>query len=452
MATVISMPMLGETMQEGTVTKWLKKEGDSIEKGEPLLEVMTDKVNMEVESPASGVLRKIIVPENGTVPVQDPIAVVGTADESIDLPSGAAPAKEEAKPEEKKAEATPAVTESKLVTEGGRVVASPRARKYAEENGIDLSELEGMGTGPDGRIIEQDVITYKETVGHIHATPMARKLAAEYGLSLSAIQGTGPGGRITKEDVENAKAPAAAAPAAAPKAAPVEVEKIVLKGARKVIASRVLASKLEKPHVTLVGEVDMTDTIALRAQLAPAFEIKYGHKPTFNDFIVKAASMALAEPDFKMLNSTIEDDTISVYSAVNMGVAVSIEGGLIVPVISDAANKSLGKISVEARDLVNRARNNQLKPDEVSGGSFTISNLGSFGVQSFNPIITAPQTAILGVGAITKRAEVRNDQIVPRSMMNLCISFDHRVVDGALPAKFLQRVKEILETPILMLI
>jgi pyruvate dehydrogenase E2 component (dihydrolipoamide acetyltransferase) len=453
MATKVILPMLGQTMEEGTITKWLKQEGDTVEKGEPLLEVMTDKVNMEVESPASGVLRKILAQVDETVPVMDVIAIIGTADEPIDdilaeikkeTPTASEPSPtESAKPATSDLSPTP--TSQPLSP--SKIFISPRAKRLAHEYGLDIQLLAGRGTGPQGRIVERDVKAYIAEMAEtskVKATPLAAKIAEDKGIDLREIVGSGPAGKITKEDVLQAVAPP---PSGLPQ---LESKAIPFTGMRKMVADNVSRSAQTAPHVTLVAEADVTELVKIRKQILEEFERKYGTRLTFTDLIVKAVARAIL--DHPIINSSLQGNEIRLFSDVNIGVAVAIEGGLVVPVIKNADKKSLAEISTELKTLVEKGRSGNLSPNEITGGTFTITNLGSYGVDVFNPIITPGQSAILGVCRIAEKPVVVDGQIAIRSMMNLCLSFDHRVLDGAPAAEFLQTVKRLLESPYQLLI
>lgn len=447
MATKVILPMLGETMEEGTITKWLKQEGDQVEKGEPLLEVMTDKVNIEVEAPASGVLRKIIAEEEQTVPVMNSIAVIGTADEPIDdLLAAEAPA------EEPSAEPLAATREVPSRAPAGmapqvppaspsRVFISPRARRLAHEHDIPIEVLAGSGTGPQGRIVESDVQQFMAQAAEaerVKVTPLAARIAADQGIKLVGVTGTGTSGKITRDDV----VAASIAPAAT---ATLEEKVIPFTGMRKMVAENVARSAQTAPHVTLVAEVDMTEAIKLRQQILPEFEQKYGTRLSFTDLIVKAAALAI--PGNPIVNGSLQGNEIHIPGEVNIGVAVALDDGLTVPVVRNADRKPLNQISSELKRLTEKARAGTLTSEELSGGTFTITNLGAYGVDAFTPIINPGQSAILGVCRIAEKPVALNGQVVIRAMMNLCMVFDHRVMDGVPAAQYLQSVKDLLESP-----
>lgn len=454
MATKMLMPLLGQTMEEGTIIKWFKNEGDTVKEGEPLLEVMTDKVNMEVEATESGVLRKILAQVDDIIPVKDPICIIAGADENIDdLLKGAATAEapaavEEPAKQEVAQTAAPAETAAPAsavsAASGDRVFATPAAKRVAQEKGIDINNLAGRGTGPDGRVVEKDVLDF--IAFGPKATPLAGKMAADMGVNIAGIQGTGVGGKVTSEDLQPAAAPA---PLAMPAVAvPTIGGTIPYTGMRKAVGQNVAMSKQTAPHVTLTAEVDMTECVALRGQILDDIQKNYGVRVSYTDIIVKAVARAIY--DKPIVNSSLKDDKIIIHDKVNIGIATAIEGGLVVPVVKDVAAKTIPQISKEIKELAAKARNGQAGGTDFQGGTFTISNLGAYGVTTFNPIITPGQTAILGVCAITKKPVIVDDDIEVHSMMNLCLSFDHRVMDGAPAAEFLARLKKILESPYLI--
>ncbi|MGQ9881213.1 MAG: dihydrolipoamide acetyltransferase family protein [Armatimonadota bacterium] len=454
MAEFFNLPMLGQTMEEGTITKWLKAEGEYIRRGDIIAEVMTDKANLEVDSTFEGYLRKILVAEGETVPVNAPIAIVSkTPDEDISTlltPASATTSQlVEAKGEVKQPEPvrTASIAESAAPTEE-RLFISPRARRLAQEKGVPVQALLGRGSGPQGRVLERDIETvWQEMVSTMpRVTPLAEKVAAEAGVDVTAITGTGIGGRVTREDVVRATMP----PTAQPTAIPTEAQVVKLAGLRKLVAENVVKGFFSAPPVTLVTEVDMTDCVALREQLLPEVEKIYNTRLTYTDLIVKATARALRE--FPIMNSTLRENEIILHPDVNIGVAVAVEEGLVVPVIKSADRKTLGEISRELRELAERAHTGKSTPDDLSGGTFTITNLGAYEVELFNPVLVPGQTGILGVGRIAEKPAIRDGQVVARHLMNLCLTFDHRVVDGAPAARFLQKVKQLLGSPLLILV
>ncbi len=457
MAQLVPMPQLGSTMEEGTIVKWRLSEGDPVRKGETLLEIETDKATMEVEAPADGVVRKLLYAVDSVVPIQKPIAIIGTVDEPIDhLLGNTAPP--EAKAQESTAPA-PVVAAAIAPTVGSAdtsVFLSPRARHAAEERGIPIAALSGRGTGPEGRVVERDVIAYaslapadtaiEDTKG-VRTTPLAARIADDLGVNLNELALGLPGSRVRRDDVlrhVDRAAPTAAAASAA------DYTTLPFAGMRKRIADNVSKSRFTAPHVTLALEVDMTECADLRARIIPDIEKLFGARLSFTDILVKAVARVLDEQP--VMNSALVGDELRIYSKKNIGVAVALDEGLIVPVVQNAGEKTLGAIAAELKPLIERARSGKFTPDDLAGGTFTITNLGSFGIDVFDPIIVPPQTAILGVCRIADKPVVVNKQIVIRSMMNLCLSFDHRIVDGAPAAKFLQRLKQVLESPISILL
>ena len=448
MASEIIMPQLGLTMTEGTVGKWKKQVGDTVAVGDALVEIMTDKITSEVESPEAGVLRAICAEEGAEVPVKGLLAIIGTADEAINVP-GAAPA----------AAASGATAAAPAAPK--EVKASPAAKRMAAENGLELSQI--VGTGPDGRIQASDVEKYLKNPppapaaavsadGRIKASPYAKKIADELGVDLAVVAGTGPEGRIVEEDVRKAAAnPPAPAPAAAPAAAPESAAAAPvgqpLKGMRKVIAERMTASKHTAPHVTIFMDVRVDATIAFRKELNKREE---GVRYSYTDLLVKMAAAALRR--FPDINSSLIDNQVIRHEEVNVGIAVALDDGLMVPVLRQADAKGLKAIHEGAQALIEQTRSNQLSMDALKGGTFTISNLGGYDVEGFTPVINQPEAAFLGVGAIIKKPVVINDEIAIASMMTLSLSFDHRLVDGALAAQFLQSIKGYLEDPMGLLL
>ena len=443
MAKVVVMPKLGLTMTEGTVSKWLKKVGDAVSEGEPLFEVETDKLTNTIEASASGVLRHLFVEEGVTVPVLEKVAVIAAADEDIaGLLGGAAPAPAAAAAPAPAAAPAASPAEKKA---GGRVIASPAAKKLAKEKGIDLTLV--TGTGPNGRITEDDAKNYTpapaapaapaaEEVPKVKASPLAAAVAADLGLDLEKI---GAKDRVLAEDIlrylESTREKAEEAP---------KEELVPMNGMRKAIAKNMLNSHMTSPTVTANLSVDMSAMKAYREQLK-AKEIKV----SYTDLLVKFVAKALTE--YPLLNCSVEDNKIRYKHYVNMGVAVALDNGLVVPNVTDADKKSLTEISAEIKELAKLAREGGLPMEKLRGGTFTITNLGMYGIESFTPIINQPEVAILGVTTMEDRAVVRGGEIVIRPMMTLSLTFDHRVVDGSVAAEFLQRVKNLLENPALML-
>jgi pyruvate dehydrogenase E2 component (dihydrolipoamide acetyltransferase) len=435
MAEIVRMPKLGLTMTEGRIIRWLKKEGEEVRQGEPLLEIETDKVNLEEEAPASGILRKVLAPEGSVVEVGKEIAVIAKKDEPLpELGQASGPnALLNARSDISGTEDQP------MPDETGKIKASPAAKRVAREHGVDLRMV--TPTGPDGRIVEKDVLAFVES-RKVRATPVAKKIAQEKGIDLSIIEKP-QGERITKQDVMEA---VEAAPSANQ-----EYNLIPWTGMRKVISEKMTKSKKEIPHFYLTLEVDMGSVLELREKLAPKVQEMNGTKLSINDILIKAAAVALAE--FPVVNSSAGEEGILVKNRINIGLAVALENGLVVPVVRDADKKGLARISKETSELITKAREGKLLPDDYQGGTFTISNLGMYDIEEFSAIINAPESAILAVGKIMKKPVVtENDEIAVRPMMKMTLSCDHRVIDGALGARFLRRIKQLLEDPIEMLL
>lgn len=467
MAELFVMPRLGQSMEEGTVLQWLRQEGDTVKPGDPFVEVMSDKANFEVEATAGGVLRKILVPANETIPVNAPLAIFGTADEPIDDLLGNQPAGETGASEAEKAPPVPSspappAPNTQHPTPAVDVFLSPRARRLADEQGIAVSALQGAGTGPNGRVIERDVVAYIERQKALsletaetqkpRITPLAAKIADDLGVDVGDLSLGLPGSRIMAGDVRRhaeSQKPTPV-PAMAADGSPTIAEIIPFKGLRKIIADNVAKSRQTAPHVTLTLEVDMTEAAALLNKLKPEVQKVYSAKLTYTDLLVKTVSRALE--GHPLCNAALIGDEVRVYADKNIGVAVATDTGLIVPVLRQADVKSIGSLSVELKALVERCRTGKQNQDDITGGTFTITNLGAFGIDVFDPIIVPPQSCILGVGRIADKPIVVDKQIVIRPMMNLCLSFDHRVLDGAPAARFLQRLKELLESPFLLFI
>ena len=415
---VVTMPKLSDTMLEGTLVKWRKNKGDSIEVGDILAEVETDKATMEMESFDEGVLKETYIEEGGVVKVGDKIALILADGETADAPV-VPKASEPTKSAATAAVAAPAAK-----------VATPIAPKPSAP----------------------------ATTGRVKASPLARKIAASRGVNLSALTGTGPAGRIVKKDVESAPigggggASVSAAPAIrAARGIAGEEKSIALTGMRKTIAERLLASKTQIPHFYLSVTMDGGPLMALRKELNAMAEKDGGQKLTVNDFILLAAARAAAE--VPKINAAYDGDAIIEYKDVNLAVAVAIEDGLITPVIKKANTLSLREISVAMKDLAAKARGKKLKPEEYQGGTITLSSLGGFGIDSFLAIINPPQSFILGVGAITKQPVVNeHDQIVVGHRLVISGSGDHRVIDGAVGAEYMNALRRCVEKPALLLL
>jgi len=443
MVNEVQMPKLGQTMEEGTVESWLKKEGDKVTKGDPLFEITTDKATLEVEAFVEGTLLKIVVPEGETVPVNSVVAYVGKEGEKV--PEGAPPppkpaAREEAeepaaaKAEEKPAPRKPAPEKKpaarKPAAKPEEVKASPRAKRLAKAEKVPVAVLQG--TGPEGRIVEADVQKYVDEIEGLKVSPTARELAFQGNVDLRTIEGTGSGGKIMKEDVEAA--------AAAPARPAVAAGRVELTAMRRIVADRMTLSKTTVPHFYLTIEVDMSNAIAFRKKI----NAENGSKVAYNDIIIKACADAYS--DVPRMNAAWAEDHVEVFEQVDIALAVAIEDGLMVPIVRDAASKDHLQISADTQDLIQRTRSKKLGPDDYEGGSLTISNLGMYGINSFVAIINPGQAAILGIGMIQEKAVVIDGGIHVRPMMTMTLSADHRIVNGAEAAEWLASVKQRLES------
>lgn len=540
MAEVINMPRLSDTMEEGTVAKWLKKVGDKVEEGDILAEIETDKATMEFESFHEGTLLHIGIEEGDGAPVDSLLAIIGEEGEDISalLNGGAAPQEEKAAPEAQTEASAPAQTASEpaALPEGVEIITMPRLSDTMEEGtvaswlkkvgdaveeGDILAEIEtdkatmefesfysgtllhigiqeGEGApvdsllaiiGPEGTDVDAvlkaqsgggatasapkaeaqqeqtkaEETTKEEVVAtpngqRIFASPLAKKIAGDKGIDLSQVKGSGDGGRIVKKDVENFQPSKTAAPAVektaeasapvAPISLPVgeeSMEEVKNSTMRKVIAKRLGESKFSAPHYYLTIEVDMDNAKASRAQINNLPDTKV----SFNDMVLKACAMALKK--HPQVNTSWNGDTTVYKHHVHMGVAVAVDEGLVVPVIKFADQLSLTQLGVAVKDLAGRARNKKIKPDEMEGSTFTVSNLGMFGILEFTSIINQPNSAILSVGAIVDKPVVKNGEIVAGSTMKITLACDHRTVDGATGAQFLQTLRAYLENPVTML-
>jgi 2-oxoglutarate dehydrogenase E2 component (dihydrolipoamide succinyltransferase) len=411
--TDVLMPQMGESITEGTITKWLKKVGDNVQRDEPIFEISTDKVDAEIPSPVAGVLSEIKVPEGSTVTINTVVAVIGGAAGKPAAPAAATPAAP--------APATPAVAAAPVpaAAEGERVRSSPLVRKIAKDNNVDLTQV--PGTGASGRITKADIVSHLEQ-GPKPAAPAAPA----------------------------APAPSAPPPAAAKPAAPQPLpgELVPMSKMRAIIAQRMVESKRTSPHVHTVFKVDMTRIVKIREKEKSKYEQRNGVKLTYMPFITRAAIVALRK--HPVVNGSIEGEAIRYNKSINIGIAVALDWGLIVPVIKQAEEKNFLGIARAIVDVADRARGKKLAPDEISGGTFTLTNSGIFGEQFGTPIINQPQSAILGIGGLNKEAEVLtdkdgNDSIAIRSIQRFTLGFDHRIVDGADAGKFMSDFKAYLE-------
>jgi pyruvate dehydrogenase E2 component (dihydrolipoamide acetyltransferase) len=469
MAVDVVMPQMGESIFEGTITKWLKKPGDKVERDEPLFEISTDKVDAEIPSPSAGVLKEIKIPEGQTVPIQTVVAVIdgaGAAAASAPAPAAAPPAPA-AKP-------TAAPAPSAMPAPAAKPAPAPASAPAAAPTAASTPVPQANGGAASA-------------TERVHSSPLVRRLAKEHNIDLTTLEGTGAGGRITKEDIEaaiagqSAAAPAASAPAtisaARPTLQPPPPATVAAPGApaahgtqyvpalqigvpreriyfgnyelqplsvmRQKIAEHMVASKHVSPHVYSVDEIDMSKVAAIRAKAKEEFEKRYETKLTFMPFFVKAAVAGLRA--YPTLNASLDGSNVVLHKEINVGIAVALDWGLIVPVVKSADEKNLLGIQRTLNDLAERARSKKLKPEEVQEGTFSITNPGVFGGLFGLPVISQPNVGILGLGAIEKRPVVINDSIAIRSMCYVTLSYDHRVVDGAIAHQFLHKVKETLE-------
>jgi pyruvate dehydrogenase E2 component (dihydrolipoamide acetyltransferase) len=418
------MPRLSDSMEEGTIIKWLKAEGDEVARGDELVEIETDKATMTYEADSDGVLQ-IVAAEGDTLPVGEVIARLNGAGEATEVRRQAS----EGEPEPDAAGGASGV--GRQASEGEPEPAAQAEPEPEPEPAPPPSAAESDGGE------------------RVKASPIARRMAREKGLELSSLRGTGPGGRIVKADVESA-APAApqAAPAAAPEPAAAtgkgESELVELTRTQQLIARRMAESKATVPDFALNMDIDMEAAVAMRAQLKEVAEVV----PSFNDMVVKASALALRE--YPRANGSYKDGRFELHGRINVGVAVAAQDALIVPTIFDADRKSLGEIARVARELAGKVRDGTIAPPELSGGTFTVSNLGMYGITSFTAVINPPQAAILAVGAIERRPTVIDGEIVPRHRMAVTLACDHRILYGADAAEFLARVRDLLESPAAM--
>jgi len=429
MITRVVLAKLSPTMEEGTIVKWSKQEGDAIKVGDVLAEIETDKANMEMEALGAGVLRKVLVPAGGKAPIGTLIGVIADASEDI----------------------APLVAEAAKAASAP--VAAPPAPAPAKAPAAPAPVSLTPAPAPARQPAPAPAPAPAAPAGRLKSSPLARAIAAQKNVPLSAVAGSGPGGRIVKRDVEGyvaSPAPARSAPASVRPAAPVPTvaagTAIPLSSMRRTIAKRLSESAFTAPHFYVTVEIDMDAAVSLREQLLRAEEVKV----SFNDLVVKACAKGLKH--FPTVNASWTGETIQTHAEVHVGVAVSIPDGLITPVVRNADLKHVVDIAAEIKDLAARARDRKLKPEEFMGSTFTISNLGMFDVTEFTAIINPPESCILAVGAVRKQPVVKNDQLTVGHRMKLTLSSDHRVVDGALAAQFLAEVRRLLENPVSLLL
>ena len=454
MAIEVTMPQMGADMTEGTLVKWFKNVGDAVTRGEIIAEIETDKANVELEAYESGTLLKIVAEEGESVPVGEVIALLGAENEAApDIerkPPAETPARRKIEPDEHApdAEMVPAATkpaaETQEQAERGPAPEPPSEREEAPS--VDGKTRTAAATEPS-----------ESTNGRVRISPVARKIATEAGFDFSNLQGTGPDGRILRKDVEAAiaggkggapaavparetPAPAAAAPARQPAAAAATTG---LTKMRQAIARRMTQSKTTAPHYYLTLDIDMTEALDFRKQVNASASDQ--QKVSINDLIVKACAIAIERhPKF---NAEFHDTGLEMHDRINVCIGIAMEDGLIAPAILDCQSKSLGRIAIEAKDLIDRAKSGRLRADEYSEGTFTITNLGAYGVETLIGIINPPQAAILGVGSVMAQPAVRDNEVVVRQLMKVALSADHRVTDGAEGAAFIKEIQGLLESP-----
>ena len=402
MAEAVIMPKTGMAMEEGVITEWLVKEGDTVSIGDPIVEIETDKSSMEVESDCDGTVLKILYENGTTVPVVQTIAWIGSPGESIP-----------ALPNEVKKDDIPAT--NLIAVE--KIKATPAARRVASEKGLPLKDISPSGRNGEIRVAD------------VRSTPLARRMAEAESVDLKSLEGSGHGGKIFSTDLSR----------------PNRSTRIPLTNIQKITGQRMLQSHIEIPSVSMDTRADVTDMLKIRKQLNENLK----EKITINDYVLKATALALEETP--RLNSILDGDDVVIMPSINLSMAVATEKGLLVPVVKEVNKLTLRQLSGKTAALVKRGREGKLSPDDMEGGTFTVSNIGTFGITSFTPIINQPQAAILGVCAIEETLKLVDGEVQPRQVMNLSISFDHRIVDGAEASVFFSRIKELLENPLVIL-
>ena len=454
-------------MEEATALKWLKIEGDRVVKGDAILQIETDKATIDVESTFTGVVRKLLIQEGDSVLIRTPIAIIGEADEPINEMSEMNPDKS-GRDDILSASSIPSgdARSGSLHADSSPLKISPRARRLADDKGVHTNLLAGKGTGPEGRVIERDVVAFIKNsdlslAAHSASpdstnrdapriTPLAVRIADDLGIDMESLSSGLPGSRVRSEDVfrhaDNANPPTSITEAVVPAQSSV----ILLRGIRKRVAESVLKSVQTIPSVTLAMEIDMTECAEMRERIIPDFEKRHDVRLSFNDLFAVAVARCLEL--HPLLNSSLVGDEIRLHAAKNIGFAVAIEGGMVIPVLKQVGEKGLGEIAKERKSLTERALSGTFTLEDLAGGTFTISNLGSFGIDLFDPIIPPGQCAILGIGRIADKPAVIAKQVFVRSLMNLCLTFDHRILDGAPAAQFLLSLKELLENPVRILV
>lgn len=442
MSVEIIMPKAGMSMEEGTIVKWLKSEGDEIKEGEPIVEILTDKVNMEVEAESSGFLIKKVRFEDEVLPVFTVIGYIGEKGETVsereEKAKTAEVIKDEKKPDKKETEENSVFFNKSLMQSDKLNRATPAARKKARDNNLNLGDI--PGSGPKGRVQLADVESFAAG-STVKATPLARKIAGQEGIDLDGISGTGAKGKIFKRDlVLNA----------APEIISKEAELKPYSGIRKVIGDRMTESQFSAPTFTLNIEVGVNKLLKLKDKIAAPLMDETGEKLTINDLLILAVSRGVRKyPD---INVSLTDKGILCHKEINVGFAVSGNGVLMVPVVKNTEDKGIRNILTEGKALIKKAREGKLGAAEQSGSTITLSNLGMYGVHYFNPIINQPNSCIIGVGTIEEKPVAKAGKISVKKVIYLSATFDHRVIDGALGAEFMQYVKKLIEDPYSLLI
>jgi pyruvate dehydrogenase E2 component (dihydrolipoamide acetyltransferase) len=446
MAEEVFIPKLGQTVEEVTIINWHVKDGDKVEHGQEVLEVETDKAVFDVEATGDGYIHIGPFKTGEVVPVLTVVAVIGEIDDKF--ASKQSIEKIDEIPASQKPSPISPNTSTRshtVIDEKGKVFASPRAKKLAAERNVDLSGITPTGGGGI-RVREQDVVAFMTS--EVSASPIARRIAEDKGIDLRSIRGTGTDNKITRVDVENAIKLSGKKETGTQAHVPpsIDVEKSQpLKGVRKVIADRMAESSSTTAQVTIFMDVDASKFVLLREKLKKENESEWGFKPGYNDMLAKVCAHALRR--FSYMNVRLNDNLIKHLAHVNIGIAVDAENGLYVPVIRDVDRKDLRTVGNEFRKLIEEVHNRKISPEDLADGTFTITNLGMYDVDGFTPVINLPEAAILGVGRISPMVVVVEDKIAMRNIMTLSLTFDHRLVDGAPAAKFLQYIKELIETP-----
>jgi pyruvate dehydrogenase E2 component (dihydrolipoamide acetyltransferase) len=450
MAIEVLVPPLGQTVDTVTLVTWYHDEGDEVSKGSPLFAIETDKATLDVEAPASGILRQLTAQPGEEVRVLSAVAFISEPGETVVI-SALSPDLVESLPSDASSPAPASQREEDGDGKAGRLFISPRARRLAEQHNVPLTAL--PASGPEGAVVERDVRAFLEAEGAAPVvaagssiTPVARRMAEEGGLDWRRLTGSGPGGRVTREDVRRALEVAPSAGETVPVAGEVNevAETVPLRSVRAVIAERMARSVTDTARVTLTAQADATALVALRQRLAQD-EVRV----SYNDLFMYILGRALRE--HPQLNASLDEDTIKVWRRIHIGLAVDSDRGLLVPVVRDVDSKGLSQLAEETRAVVGRALTGKSSPDELTGGTFTLTNLGMYGIDAFTPIINLPECAILGVGRIARQPVAIGDRVVARHMVWLSLSFDHRLVDGGPAAYFLQRVVQLVEGPHLLM-